>query len=60
MTKEYMLDFFTRNLTQKTQEKTLPLYLQPFKWPEQDNSHELFQLLMSGEYDIVQEEVMLT
>ena len=29
-TKDYMLDFFKRNLTRKTQEKELPPYLKPY------------------------------
>ena len=29
-TKDYMLDFFKRNLTRKTQDKALPPYLLPF------------------------------
>ena len=51
-----MLDFFFRNLTQPTKEKILPEYLKPFKWPEEDDAHELFELLMNEEYDIVLEE----
>ena len=29
-TKDYMMDFFKRNLTRPSQEKSLPDYLQPF------------------------------
>ena len=55
-----MVDFFNRNLTRPTQEKTIPSYLEPFELPQADMSHELYLQLKKGEYDIEQEEEMLT
>ena len=43
MTKDYMQDFFDRNLTRPTMEKFVPQYLKPFKIEEEDDPHELFE-----------------
>ena len=36
LTKQYMLDFFKRNLTRPTQEKELPTYLKPYKVEDEE------------------------
>jgi len=55
-----MQDFFQRNLTRPNKESELPHYLQPFKFPEEDqHTEELFARLKSGKYDIKKEERML-
>jgi len=57
LTKEYMADFFKRNLTRPTQELELPPYLQPFKFKEPDTgTEEMLEKLKTGEYDIKHEE----
>ena len=60
MTKDYMSDFFNRNLTRPTMEKSLPAYLKPFKLPEDEDTKEIFGFFKSGQYDITEEETMLT
>lgn len=60
MTKEYMQDFFNRNLTRPTMEKFTPSYLKPFKFIEKEDPHELFLYLMANKYNITEEEQMLT
>jgi len=54
-TKKYMVDFFNRNMTRPTQEKSLPAYLQPFTVEEDESiePEQLYQQLKSGAYDIV-------
>ena len=41
-------------------EKSLPAYLKPFKLPEDEDTKEIFGFFKSGQYDITEEETMLT
>ena len=60
-TKDYMMDFFKRNLTRPSQEKSLPDYLQPFTLDAEEaiSPETLYRQLKNGKYDIVKEERML-
>ena len=55
------MDFFKRNLTRPSQEKSLPDYLQPFTLDGEEaiSPETLYRQLKDGKYDIVKEERML-
>jgi len=61
VTKEYMNDFFNRNLSRPNKDLPLPPYLLPFSFPKvEEYNEEIFKELKSGRYDIREEERMLT
>ena len=59
-TKDYMLDFFKRNLTRPTQDMALPSYLKNFQVEDKYDGTHVFKCLKKGTYDIKKEERMLT
>lgn len=61
LAKEYMFDFYMRNLVNKNTTRTvsLPSYLLNFSPTDQSENEKLMEFFKSGDYDLKQEEILL-